>query len=85
MNKKISLKDPPCDVDNCLETSSSFVTDDVTSIKNPENGFNWERFSYFTSCERVVAFMLRKLPSHKHFRGDDLRITDSTELNIAES
>ena len=29
--------------------------------------------------------MLRMLPSHKHFRGKDLRITDPTELDIAAS
>ena len=29
--------------------------------------------------------MLRMLSSHKHFRGKDLRITDPTELDIAES
>ena len=29
--------------------------------------------------------MLRMLPSHKHFRGKDLRITDPAELDIAES
>ena len=29
--------------------------------------------------------MLRMLPSHKNFRGKDLRITDPTELDIAES
>ena len=29
--------------------------------------------------------MLRMLPSHKHFRNKDLRITDPTELDIAES
>ena len=81
---KISLKGPSCDVDNCLETSSSFVTD-VTSIKHSEHGFNWERFSSFTRYKRVVAFMLRMLPSHKHFRGKDLRITDPTEPDIAES
>ena len=28
--------------------------------------------------------MLRMLPSHKHFRGKDLRIIDPTELDIAE-
>ena len=39
--KKTRLKGHSCDVDNCLETSSSFVTD-VTSIKHPENGFNWK-------------------------------------------
>ena len=62
---KIRLKGPSCDVDNCLEASSSFVTD-VTSIKHPEHGFNWERFSSFTRFKQVVAFMLRMLPSHKH-------------------
>ena len=86
---KIRLKGPSCDVDNCLETSSSFVTD-VTSIKHPENWerFNWERFSSITRYKRVVAFMLRMLPSHKHFRKHfckDLRITDPTELDIAEN
>ena len=35
--------------------------------------------------KRVVAFVLRMLPSHKHFCGKDLRITDPTELDIAES
>ena len=45
--KKIRSKGPSCDVDNFLETSSSFVTD-VTSIKHPEHGFNWERVSSVT-------------------------------------
>ena len=48
---KIRLNGPSCDVDNCLETSSSFVTD-VTSIKHPQHGFNWERFSSFTRYKR---------------------------------
>ena len=82
--KNIRLKGTSCDIDNCLETSSSFVTD-VTSIKHPEDGFNWERLSSFTRYKRVVAFMLRMLPSHKHFRGKDLRITNPTELDIAEN
>ena len=60
------MKGPSCDVDNCLETPFSFVSD-VTSIKHPEHGFNWERFSFFTRYKRVVAFMLRMLPSHGHF------------------
>ena len=80
---KVCLKGSSCDVDNCLETSSSFVTD-VTSIKHPEYGFNCERFRSFTRYKRVVAFKLRMLPSHKHFRGKDLRITDLTEIDIAE-
>ena len=29
--------------------------------------------------------MLRMLPSHKRFRGKDIRITDPTEIDIAES
>ena len=81
---EIRLKGPSCDVDNCVETSSSFVTN-VTSIKHPEYGSNWERFISFTRYKRVVAFMLRMLPSYKHFRGKDLRITDPLELDIAES
>ena len=84
MINKILLKVPPCDADSCLETSSSFVTD-VTSIKHPEHRFNWEGFSSFTRYKSVVAFMLRTLPSHKHFRDNDLQITDPTEFDIAES
>ena len=84
MVNKIRLKGPYCDVDNCLETSSSFVTD-VPFIKNPEIVLNWERFSSFTRYKRVVAFMLRILPSHKHFCGKDLDITDPTELHNAEN
>ena len=81
VTNKVRLKGPSSDIDNCLETSSSFVTD-VTSIKHPKHGFNWERFSSFTRYKRIVAF---KLPSLKHFRGRDLRITDPSELDIAES
>ena len=81
---KIRLKGPSCDVDNCLETSYSFVTD-VTSIKHPKHGFNWERFSSFTRYKRVVAFMFWMLPSYEHFCGKDIRTTDPTELDIAEN
>ena len=38
-----------------------------------------------TRYKRVVAFMSRMLPSQKHFRGKDLRITEPTELDNAES
>ena len=72
--KNVRLKGTSCDVDKCLETSSSFVAD-VTSVKHPEDGFNWERFISFTRYKRVVASMLRMLLSHKHFRGKDLPIT----------
>ena len=40
---KIRLKGRSCDVENCLETKSSFVTG-VTFIKYSEHGFNWKRF-----------------------------------------
>ena len=75
---KIRLKGPSCDVDSCLDTSSSFA--DVISIKHTKHGFNWEMLSSFTRYKKVVAFMLRMLPSHEHFCGKDLRITDPTEL-----
>ena len=67
-----------------LETSSPFVADG-TSNTHPEYGFNWETFSSFTSYKRFVAFLLRMLPSHKRFRGTDLRITDPSELGTAEN
>ena len=38
--KKIWLWGPSCDVDNCLETSSTFVTN-VASIKFPDHEFDW--------------------------------------------
>ena len=84
MINKTRLKGPSCDVDKCMQTSFSFVTN-FTSIKYPEHGFNWERFSSFRRYKRVVAFILRMLPSHKHFCGKDLRTTDPTKLDIAES
>ena len=80
--KKIHLKGPSCDVDNCLEASSFFVTY-VTFIKHPEHRFNrGKRLSSYTRYERVVTLML---PSRTHFRGKDLRITDPTEIDIAET
>ena len=38
--KKIWLWGPSCDVDNCLETSSTFVTN-VASIRFPDHEFDW--------------------------------------------
>ena len=34
--------------------------------------------------KRTVAFLLRWLPSHKHFRSSILEITDPCEMDIAE-
>ena len=84
MINEIFLEVSSCDVDNCLKTSSSFVTD-VISIKNLAHGFNWEKFTSFTRSKKVVAFMLRMLSSHKHFRGKNIRFTDPTEVDIEEN
>ena len=81
---KFYLNGPFCDVDDYFETSSFFVTD-VTSIKNPELGINWETFSSITSYKRVVAFILMMLLSNKYFRDRDLRITDPAEFDFAEN
>ena len=83
--KKIQLKGPLCDIDTCLETASTFVVD-ASSEKAPSIRLfkNWDKFSSIVKYKRVLAFMLRVLPSHKHFRTKTLEITDPSELDIAE-
>ena len=44
----------------------------------------WERFNSIVKYKRTVAFLLRWLPSHKHFRSSILEITDPCEMDIAE-
>ena len=79
---KIRLKGPSCDIDICLENSSNFVVDLLTE-KNLPFG-KWERFNSIVKYKRAVAFLLRWLPSHKHFRLSELEITDPCEMDIAE-
>ena len=79
---KIRLKVPLCDIDICLENLSNFVVEVLTE-KNLPFG-KWERFNSIVKYKRAVAFLLRWLPSHKHFRSSILEITDQSELNIAE-
>ena len=79
---KIRLKGPSCDIDICLENSSNFVVDVLTE-KNLPFG-KWERFNSIVKYKRAVAFLLRWLPSHKHFRSSILEITNPSEMDIAE-
>ena len=79
---KIRLKGPSCDIDICLENSSNFVVDVLTE-KNLPFG-KWERFNSIVKYKRAVAFLLRWLPFHKHFRPNILEITDPSEMDIAE-
>ena len=44
----------------------------------------WERFYSIVKYKRTVAFLLRWLPSHKHFRSSILEITDPFEMDNAE-
>ena len=62
--KKIQLKGPLCDIDTCLETASTFVVD-ASSEKAPSIRLfkNWDKFSSIVKYKRVLAFMLRVLPS----------------------
>ena len=52
---KIRLKRPSCDIDICLENSSSFVIDVLTE-KNLLFG-KWERFNSIVKYKRTVAFL----------------------------
>ena len=79
---KIRLKGPSCDIDICLENSSNFVVDVLTEKNFPFG--NWERFNSIVKYKRTVAFLLRWLPSHKHFRSSILEITDPSEMDNAE-
>ena len=79
---EIRLKRPSCDIDVCLENSSNFVVDVLTEKNLPFA--KWERFNSIVKYKRTVAFLLRWLPSHKHFRSSVKEITDPFEMDIAE-
>ena len=46
---------------------------------------NWDRFSSYNKFVRVVAYVLRLLPKHRHFRTANKCIVDAAEFDIAES
>ena len=79
---KIRLKGPSCDIDICLENSSNFVVNVLTEKNFPFG--KWERFNSIVKYKRAVAFLLRWLPSHKHFRSSILEITDPSEMDVIE-
>ena len=79
---KIRLKEPSCDIDICLENSSIFVVYVLTE-KNLPFG-KWERLNSIVKYKRTVAFLLRWLPSRKHFRSSVKEITDPCEIDIVE-
>ena len=79
---KIRLNGPSCDIDICLEDSSNFVVDVLNEKNLPFE--KWERFNSIVKYKRTVAFLLRWLPSHKHFRSSILEITDPCEMDTAE-
>ena len=79
---KTRLKGPSCDIDICLEDSSNFVVDVLTEKNLPFE--NWEKFNSIVKYKRTVAFLIKWLPSHKHFRPSILEFTDPCEMDIAE-
>ena len=79
---KIRLKGLSCDINICLENSSNFVVDVLTEENLPFG--KWERFNSIVKYKRAVAFLLRWLSSHKHFRSSILEITDPSEMEFAE-
>ena len=62
--------------------SESFVVDVLTEKNLPSQ--KWEMFNSVVKYKLTVAFLLRWLPSHKHFRSSLLEITDPCEMNIGE-
>ena len=57
-----------------------------TLHKNKNNPFffAWGEFSSFRKLQRVVAFMLRLSPKHRHYRTKLKEITDPVELETAK-
>ena len=46
--------------------------------------FDWTKHGSFSKIVRKTAYILRLLPSHRHFRYRDLKISDSVEMCLAE-
>ena len=68
------------DLNEGLEVSSIFPCTAVST----DFAFPWEEYSSFSKIKRLVAYMLRLSPKHKHFRSPDKAITDPAELVNAE-
>ena len=80
--KKIRLASPVCDLNEGLKHASNFSN--VTQKQKQPCLFAWEEFSSFCKLQRVVAFMLRISPKHRHYRTKVKEITDPVELETAK-
>ena len=80
LTDKIRLDGPVYDLNEGLEVSSNFP---CTAVSN-DFAFPWEEYSSFSKIKRLVAYMLRLSPKHRHFRSPDKAIIDPAELVISE-
>ena len=80
VTEKIRLDGTVYDLIECLEVSSNFPCTAVST----DFAFLWEKYSSFSKIKRLVAYMLRLSPKHRHFRSSDNAIIDPAELVIAE-
>ena len=80
--KKIRLAGPACDLNEGLQQASNFSN--VAQKQKQPILFAWEKFSSFRKLQRVVAFMLRLSPKHRHYRTKVKEITDPVELETAK-
>ena len=80
--KKIRLAGPACVLNEGLEQASNFSN--VAQKQKQPILFAWEEFSSFRKLQRVVAFMLRLSPKHRHYRTKVEEITDPVELETAK-
>ena len=80
--KKIRLAGPACDLNEGLQQASNFSN--VALNQKQPILFDWEKFSSFRKLQRVVAFMLRLSPKHRHYRTKVKEIIDPVELETAK-
>ena len=80
--KKIGLAGPACDPNEGLEQASNFSN--VAQKQKQPILFAWEEFSSFRKLQRMVAFLLRLSPKHRHYRTKVKEKTDPVELETAK-
>ena len=78
VTEKVRLDGPVYDINEGLEVSLHFPCTAVPT----DFPFPWE--SSFFKIKRLVAYMLRLSPKHRHFGSPDKSIIDPAELVIAE-
>ena len=80
ITEKIRLDGQVYDLNEGLEVSSNFPYTAVLT----DFAFPWEKYGSFSKIKRLVAYMLRFSPKHRHFRSPDKAIIDPAELVIAD-